>query len=88
MGSHYHGPEVAPEEFPDQEDEAGGGEVGRYDHTFYIKNCHLFLKNQQHRLDLTGISDSSCLSSGYITQSTRALSYDGTSGSQKYKKAI
>ena len=27
MGAHYHGPEVAPEEFPDQEDEAGGGEV-------------------------------------------------------------
>ena len=24
MGAHYHGPEVAPEEFPEQEEEAGG----------------------------------------------------------------
>ena len=24
MGGHYHGPEVAPEEFPEQEEEAGG----------------------------------------------------------------
>ena len=23
-GGHYHGPEVAPEEFPEQEEEAGG----------------------------------------------------------------
>ena len=29
MGPHYHGPEtVPPEEFPEQEEEAGGGEVG------------------------------------------------------------
>ena len=70
MGAHYHGPEVAPEEFPDQEDEAGGGgEVDTIILTIFV--CYLFLKSQQSRLGLMGISD--CFSSGNITQSTRAL---------------
>ena len=43
MGAHYHGPEVAPDEFPEQEEETGG-EVA-FDIENNRKQDHLWMDN-------------------------------------------